>query len=76
MQRNLMEKRHLLQVQIERLKGLSPLDKLNQGFSFTENEQGKPVVDVHRVQVGQRMKTYVKNGVITSVIEKAEEVGR
>ena len=76
MQYNLTKKRHLLQVQIERLKGLSPLEKLNQGFSFTENEQGKPISDVMRVQVGDRMKTYVKNGVITSVIEQTTEMMR
>lgn len=73
MNRNLTAKRHTLQVQIERMKGLSPLEKLNQGFSFTENEAGKPITDVHSLNKGDVLTTYVKNGVVTSVVEGIEE---
>lgn len=73
MNRNLMVKRHKLQVQIERMKGLSPLEKLNQGFSFTENENGKPITDVHSIKKGDVLTTYVKNGKITSTVDGVEE---
>ena len=41
MQRKLRLNRHKLEIYIERLKGLSPLDKLNQGFSYVSDENGK-----------------------------------
>lgn len=71
MERKINEAKHMLQIDIERLKGLSPLDKLNQGFSFTEDESGKPLTDIGRVKSGDLMRTYVKNGVIESTVTSA-----
>ena len=37
----LQKKRHALQLYIERMKGLSPLEKLNQGFAYVEKDGGQ-----------------------------------
>lgn len=69
----LLQKRHQLEIYIEQLKGLSPLDKLNQGFSYASDEQGKTLHDVNQVQVGQAVTVQLKNGeLLTKVMEKRE----
>lgn len=62
MQSLLLKKRHLMEVYIERLGGLSPLNKLNQGFSYVSDEQGKTVTDINRVELGSLLQIHVKNG--------------
>ena len=73
MQRHIREKRYLLSLHTEKLKGLSPLDKLNQGFSYVSDEEGKTVSDVDRVAVGQLLTVHVKNGRIEARVENKEK---
>lgn len=54
--------RHRLAIYIEKLKGLSPLDKLNQGYSYVSDEEGRTFTDVNKVSIGDRLHVYVKNG--------------
>ena len=56
----------------ERLRGVSPLEKLQQGLGYMEHEDGTRISSVNQVTVGERMKTYVKDGVIWSNVEKTE----
>lgn len=58
--------RHRLAIYIERLKGLSPLDKLNQGYSYVSDEKGKTITDVEKVSIGDKLQIYVKNGRVTA----------
>ncbi len=62
MKNQITGKRHRLAIYIEKLKGLSPLDKLNQGYSYVSDRTGKTVTDINRVEVGDRLQIYVKNG--------------
>ena len=64
MQGMLTEQRHRLEVYIERLKGLSPLDKLNQGFSYVSDGDGKTVNDIGQIEIGSILYIQVKNGQI------------
>lgn len=69
----LIQKRHQLELYIEQMKGLSPLDKLNQGFSYVSSQAGKTITDVNQVAVGEEIRIQVKNGEIqTSVLSKSE----
>ena len=68
----LTEKKRILSVYIERLQGLSPLDKLQQGFSFVEDATGKPVYDIRQVSEGDRVQIHVKNGRILAAVEGKE----
>lgn len=62
MKNRIVRDRHRLALYIEKLKGLSPLDKLNQGYSYVSDEKGKTVTDVNGIHVGDRLHIYVKNG--------------
>ena len=68
----LKSKRHELEIYIEKLKGLSPLDKLNQGFSYVSDEKGKTVNDIQKVNVGDKLQVYVKNGRLEATVTAKE----
>ncbi len=72
----LMEKRHRMEVCIERLKGLSPLDKLNQGFSYVSDEAGRTVHDIGQVEIGSMLDIQVRNGRIRAQAVEKERVER
>jgi len=65
-----------LAVYIERMRGLSPLDKLSQGFSYTENNEGIPITDVNNVEIQDTVKVHVKNGYFTACVTSKQEVIR
>lgn len=69
-------KRHMLELSIERLRGLSPLDKLNQGFSYVTDADGKTLYDVDKVKTGSRITVHVKNGRISAEVTETEKVKR
>ena len=71
MKARIVRERHRLAIYIEQLKGLSPLDKLNQGYSYVSDEKGKTVTDVNRISEGDKLQIYVKNGRI-----EAEVIGK
>lgn len=68
MQWLLENRRHRLAVYIERMKGLSPLEKLNSGFSYVEDENGKNIRSVSRISVGDRVVVQVRDGQIGAVV--------
>lgn len=60
----LESKKHQLQLQIERLEGLSPLQKLQQGYSYVVSEDGKNVRSISQVKQGELLEIYVADGKI------------
>ncbi len=69
----LLEKRHKLELYIAKMKGLSPLDKLSQGFSYVSDKAGKTLTDVDKVEVGDKLQIYLKNGSVKAqVVEKSD----
>ena len=68
MQNRLNDCRHTLGLYLERYKGLSPLNKLNQGYSFVENTEGKAVTGISQVQPGEYLKISVTDGVIEAEV--------
>ncbi|MBI5385131.1 MAG: exodeoxyribonuclease VII large subunit [Verrucomicrobia bacterium] len=55
-----------------RLRLLSPMNVLERGYSITSDEAtGQVVRDARQVQLGQRLKTRVREGEIRSVVERA-----
>lgn len=67
----ILENRHRLDILIQKMKGLSPLDKLNQGFSYTATESGENIHSIAQVQSGMKIETYVKDGIIRSCVQEA-----
>ena len=62
MKRQLTDRKHQLAIYIEKLKGLSPLDKLGQGYAFVENGQGQVINDVAQVSRGDEINIHLING--------------
>ena len=58
----LEDRRNRLRIYVERLKGLSPLEKLSQGFSRVEDGEGRTVSDIEQIHPGDLLTVYVKNG--------------
>ena len=68
MQAVISEKRHQMAIHIERVKGLSPLEKLNSGFSYVENAAGQNIRSVEKVTVGEDLRIRMKDGVVDTVV--------
>lgn len=69
----LERKRHQMMVYAERMKGLSPLDKLQQGYSYAVDAQGKNISETNQVKAGEAMKLYVTDGCIHATVSGAEK---
>ena len=62
-------KRHKLEVYITSLKGLSPLEKLNQGYSVAVSQSGVRMRSVSDVQKGDMFKLFMSDGYIVGRTE-------
>ncbi len=69
----LHRKQHELAIYIEKLKGLSPLEKLNSGFSYVEDDKKCNIRSVTQVQAGQKLSIRVSDGVIDTQVLSAEK---
>ncbi len=69
----LMKQQHRLGLYAAQLKGLSPLEKLSQGYAYIENEHHSVVNDVRKVKPEDKMQIYVKNGIIQARVEEVRE---
>ena len=72
MKRVLELQRNRLRLYAETMKGLSPLDKLAQGFSHVEDERGRTVSDIGRIAPGDLLSIYVKNGRALAEVKRTE----
>lgn len=76
MENIIRNRRHKLEILIEQLKGLSPLSKLNQGFSFIEDGKGRPVKKTTNVKPGDRITIHVTDGHIFAEVKQTETLER
>lgn len=65
--------KHRMALYAEKLKGLSPLDKLSQGYAYVENIDHQVINDVNQVKPDDMLQIYVKNGTIQARTEKVME---
>ena len=72
MSKLLKDYRHKLEVYASRLHGVSPLEKLGQGYSCTQNENGVPVTSVSNISLGDIITTTLKDGEIISKIKEVK----
>lgn len=70
MQNVLRDRRHTLALYIERMKAVSPLEKLNSGFSYVEDIAGKNIRSVTQIETGEQLRIRVSDGVITTRVEQ------
>lgn len=76
MQQCLERKRHTLSLYIARLQGLSPLEKLNQGYAYASDEKGEPLLDIKKVKEGDSISVHIRNGRLDARVEKTTTIRR
>lgn len=72
MHRMIESRRNRLALAAGALHGVSPLEKLAQGYSFTENEDGKCVNSVADITSGDKLVVYVSDGKIGATVDSVE----
>lgn len=70
MKERVLEARHELSIRIEKMKGLSPLQKLNHGFSYVTTPNEKALTSMEQVQVGDVVTIYVADGKIKAEVQE------
>lgn len=67
------EARHRLAIRIEKLNGLSPVRKLNQGFAYVEETDGGVVKSIRQVEKGDELTVYVTDGLIRTSVKAVQK---
>lgn len=67
------EARHRLAIQIEKLNGLSPVRKLDQGFAYVEEADGGVVKSIRQVEMGDELTVYVTDGLIRTSVKAVQK---
>lgn len=67
------EARHRLAIQIEKLNGLSPVRKLNQGFAYVEEADGGVVKSIRQVKKSDELTVYVTDGLIRTSVKAVQK---
>ncbi len=74
MRRQTEQARNSLNLYIERLKGLSPLDKLKQGFSYGMDKDGRTLVSIAQVKRGDMVTLQVSDGAVHAQVAEVDLV--
>lgn len=64
----LEESRHKLAIYIEKMKGLSPLQKLNQGYAYVTDKSGRTVRSIKDTKQGEVLDVYVTDGRVRTLV--------
>ncbi len=73
-QDSLQDRKRRMALAIERLRGLSPLEKLAQGYACVTDEDGKRISSVRQVRKDGWLRTYVADGRIESRVVAVEKL--
>lgn len=73
-QRVIDEKRYGLALYIEKMRRLSPLEKLNSGYSYVEDVGGKNIRSVSQVGIGDDLTIRVSDGTIKAEVKNVEAI--
>lgn len=73
MMKVLNDKQHSLGIYIEKFKGLSPLDKLSQGYTYTSIND-KTLTSISQVNIDDMISVYVKDGILKAKVCDIDEV--
>ena len=68
MTQRLTASKQKLAIRIEQLKGLSPLAKLNQGFSYVASASGSVVKSIDHVKENDELAIYVTDGIVNAKV--------
>ena len=76
MEGKLKENRHRLSLYVERFTGLSPLRKLNQGFSYVADQEKRTLTSVKQVKNGDTIYISVTDGTIEATVNSTNKEER
>ena len=76
MQDKITAYRHRLQLYINSMKGLSPLNKLQSGFSYVADKDGKNITTIDAVRVGDMVNIAVTDGYIDAQVKDIKREDR
>ena len=68
MESKLLYNKQRFALYVERMSGLSPLRKLQQGYAYMEDEQGQNIRTVEQVKIGSKVKIHVTDGRIEAKV--------
>lgn len=75
MENKITSDRHRLMIMAERLNGMSPLNRLAQGYSYVSSQKDdKTVTEICDVAKDDRLNIYVRDGRIQAVVTGTEKV--
>ncbi|MEE0691862.1 MAG: exodeoxyribonuclease VII large subunit [Lachnospiraceae bacterium] len=72
MEQRLTDKKYRMSVYVERMKGLSPLNKLAHGYAAVTDEKGKRVHSIDQTGEGDMLSIYVSDGCIRALVKETE----
>ncbi len=76
MKDKLTGRKNQLALYIERFHGLSPLLKLQQGYSYTEGPGGRAVTSIRQAAPGELLRIHVTDGIYTAEVRERQAVDR
>ena len=66
----LKQQNYLKKMESMQMKGLSPLDKLSQGYSYVSDASGRTLSTIEQVELGDAVTIYIKDGQLDAQITK------
>ncbi len=69
MEEKLKDSRHRFALYVEKFKGLSPLAKLNQGYSYVEDKDGRALKKLSQVHPGDMLTINVSDGRVLAQVK-------
>ena len=75
-QRLIDMRRHDIALYIERLKGLSPLEKLSSGYSYVTDENGTNIRSIAQAKRGQALTIQLSDGTLCARVEEIRTQGQ
>lgn len=72
MEQSVLEQRHRLALLSGKLEGLSPVQKLSQGYSYVADAKGRPVKDAKTVQVGDTLTVHLLKGELKAAVTEVK----
>lgn len=73
---HIRECRHTLGIYLEKFEGLSPLKKLNRGYSYVTDRNGHTITSVKSVKRGEDLTIAVTDGIIKASVKEIMEEHR
>lgn len=73
MEARLRSKRHRFELYVQQMKGLSPLEKLNQGYSYVSDDKGRNIKSVRKTAPGEMLKVYMTDGYVCTQVKEIKE---